>query len=170
MVSNQGWVSVGIDHDTAQFAVNSIRQWWNRMGQRRFPQARELLITADSGGSNSYRSRLWRVSLQELADELGMKLHVCHFPPGTSKWNRIEHRLFSFITQDWRGRPLVSVQTIVNLIASTTTTTGLVVKAALDTKSYATKVKVTDRQLEQLRLTPHAFHAEWNYSLAPPSA
>jgi hypothetical protein len=167
MVSNQGWVSVGIDHDTAQFAVNSIRQWWRRMGRRRFPRARDLLITADGGGSNSPRSRLWKVSLQELADELGLRLHVSHFPPGTSKWNKIEHRLFSFITQNWRGRPLVSHQTVVNLIASTTTRTGLVVKAALDTHHYDTAVKVSDAQLEQLRLTPHAFHGDWNYLLTP---
>jgi hypothetical protein len=167
MINNQGWVSVGIDHDTAAFAVNSIRQWWKQMGQRRFPHARELLITADSGGSNSSRSRLWRLSLQELADELGIKLHVCHFPPGTSKWNRIEHRLFSFITQNWRGRPLISVQTIVNLIASTTTKTGLLVKAALDPNQYETKVKVTDRQLQELRLTRNDFHGEWNYMLTP---
>jgi hypothetical protein len=167
MLNNQGWVNVGIDHDTAQFAVNSIRRWWNQMGQSRFPRARELLITADGGGSNGHRSRLWKVSLQELADELGMKLLVCHFPPGTSKWNKIEHRLFSFITQNWRGRPLVSHQTIVNLIASTTTRTGLIVKAALDTNHYETQIKVSDEQLTRLRLTPHEFHGDWNYSLSP---
>lgn len=167
MVNNQGWVSVGIDHDTAEFAVNSIRRWWKQMGRRRFPGASELLITADGGGSNSPRSRLWKVSLQRLADELGLRLHLCHFPPGTSKWNRIEHRLFSFITQNWRGRPLVSHQTIVSLIASTTTKTGLIVKAALDTKQYKTAVKVTDEQLQHLRLTPHPFHGEWNYMLTP---
>jgi hypothetical protein len=167
MVNNQGWVSVGIDHDTAEFAVNSIRRWWKQMGRRRFPRASELLITADGGGSNSPRSRLWKVSLQALADELGLRLHVCHFPPGTSKWNRIEHRLFSFITQNWRGRPLVSHQVVVSLIASTTTKTGLVVKAALDTKLYNTAVKVTDEQLHHLRLTPHPFHGDWNYMLTP---
>lgn len=167
MVNNQGWVSVGIDHDTAQFAVHSIRQWWKQMGRRRFPRASELLITADGGGSNSPRSRLWKVSLQALADELGLRLHLCHFPPGTSKWNRIEHRLFSFITQNWRGRPLVSHQAVVSLIASTTTQTGLVVKAALDTNRYDTAVKVTDEQLGRLRLTPHAFHGDWNYMLSP---
>ena len=167
MVNNQGWVSVGIDHDTAQFAVHSIRQWWKQMGRRRFPRASELLITADGGGSNSPRSRLWRVSLQGLADELGLRLHLCHFPPGTSKWNRIEHRLFSFITQNWRGKPLVNHQTVVSLIASTTTQTGLVVKAALDTNHYQTAVKVTDEQLQQLRLTLHAFHGDWNYMLTP---
>jgi hypothetical protein len=167
MINNQGWVSVGIDHDTAQFAVNSIRRWWKRMGRRRFPRASELLITADGGGSNSARSRLWKVSLQTLADELELSLHVCHFPPGTSKWNQIEHRLFSFITQNWRGRPLVSHQTVVSLIASTTTKTGLIVKAALDTGHYDTGVKVTEDQLKRLRLTPHRFHGDWNYRLTP---
>ena len=167
ILNNQGWVSVGIDHDTAQFAVNSIRTWWKKMGRRRFPRARQLLITADGGGSNSHRSRLWKVSLQKLADELGLKLVVCHFPPGTSKWNKIEHRLFSFITRNWRGRPLVSHQTVVNLIAATTTKTGLVVKAALDTHTYATGVKVTDEEIARLRLTPHSFHGEWNYTLSP---
>ena len=167
MVNNQGWVSVGVDHDTAEFAVNSIRRWWKQMGRRRFPHAAELLITADGGGSNSPRSRLWKVSLQELADELGLRLHLCHFPPGTSKWNRIEHRLFSFITQNWRGRPLVSHQAVVSLIASTTTKTGLVVKAALDTNQYNTAVKVTDEQLQRLRLKPHPFHGDWNYMLTP---
>ena len=167
MINNQGWVSVGIDHDTAQFAVNSIRRWWERMGRRRFPRATELLITADGGGSNSPRSRLWKVSLQALADELDLHLHVCHFPPGTSKWNKIEHRLFSFITQNWRGRPLVSHQAVVSLIASTTTETGLIVKAALDTNRYDTAVKVTEEQLNRLRLTPHRFHGDWNYRLTP---
>jgi hypothetical protein len=167
MLHNQGWVSVGIDHDTAQFAAHSIQRWWNEMGQQRFPSAKELLITADGGGSNSHRSRLWKVALQELADELGLKLCVCHFPPGTSKWNKIEHRLFSFITQNWRGRPLLSHETIVNLIASTTTRTGLVVKSALDTNEYPTKIKVTDEELERLRLKRHDFHGEWNYTLSP---
>lgn len=167
LLQNQGWVSVGIDHDTAQFAVHSIRRWWNEMGQPRFPQAKELLITADGGGSNSPRSRLWKVSLQELADELGIRLVVCHFPPGTSKWNKIEHRLFSFITKNWRARPLVNLEVIVNLIASTTTRAGLVVKAALDTNQYPAKIKVTDEQLRQLRLNRHAFHGEWNYTLSP---
>jgi hypothetical protein len=125
ILNNQGWVSVGIDHDTAQFAVNSIRRWWTQMGRRRFPHASELLITADGGGSNGPRSRLWKTSLQGLANDLGLRLTVCHFPPGTSKWNKIEHRLFSFITQNWRGRPLVTRQAIVSLIASTTTRAGL---------------------------------------------
>jgi hypothetical protein len=167
ILNNQGWVSVGIDHDTAQFAARSIRRWWVQMGRRRFPRASELLITADGGGSNSCRSRLWKVSLQELADELGLRLHVCHFPPGTSKWNKIEHRLFSFITQNWRGKPLVSHQAIVSLIASTTTTTGLLVKAALDTDHYDTAIKVSDEQLGRLNLTPNVFHGEWNYTLSP---
>jgi hypothetical protein len=167
ILNNQGWVSVGIDHDTAQFAVNSIRRWWSHMGQRRFPRATELLITADGGGSNGYRSRLWKVCLQELADDLGLKLVVCHFPPGTSKWNKIEHRLFNFITQNWRGRPLVSHQAIVNLIARTTTRAGLVVKAALDTHRYDIDVKVTDEQLASTKLTPHTFHGEWNYTVSP---
>jgi transposase len=167
MLNNQGWVSVGIDHDTAQFAVGSIRRWWTEMGQERFPAARELLITADGGGSNGHRSRLWKVSLQELADELELKLHVCHFPPGTSKWNTIEHRLFSFITQNWRGKPLFSHQAIVNLIASTTTRAGLIVKAALDTNQYETAIKVTDQELARLRLRSHKFHGGWNYTLTP---
>jgi hypothetical protein len=167
MLNNQGWGSVGIDHDTAQFAVNSIRRWWRQMGRRRFPRAHELLITADGGGSNSHRSRLWKVSLQGLANQLKLKLHVCHFPPGTSKWNRIEHRLFSFITRNWRGRPLVSHQAIVNLIAGTTTKAGLIVKAALDTEPYDTKVKVTDEELSRIRLDPHSFHGDWNYTLSP---
>jgi DDE family transposase len=167
IVNNQGWVNVGIDHDTAQFAVHSIRSWWQQMGQSRFPRTTELLITADGGGSNSSRSRLWKVSLQSLADELGLKLFVCHFPPGTSKWNKIEHRLFSFITQNWRGQPLVSHQAIVNLIAGTTTRTGLIVKAALDTNHYDTKIKVTDGELAQLKLKRHEFHGEWNYTISP---
>lgn len=166
LLNNQGWVSVGIDHDTAQFATNSIRQWWNRMGHRRFPRAGELLITADGGGSNGHRSRLWKVSLQALADALGLRLHVCHFPPGTSKWNKIEHRLFSFITQNWRGKPLVSHQAIVSLIAHTTTRAGLIVRAALDTNVYDTAVKVTDEELAKLRLVPCAFHGDWNYMLS----
>ncbi len=167
MLNDQGWVNVGIDHDTAQFAANSIRRWWNEMGQQRFPRAKELLITADGGGSNSHRSRLWKVSLQDLADDLGLKLFVCHFPPGTSKWNKIEHRLFSFITQNWRGRPLTSHQTIVNLIASTTTRTGLTVRAALDTNHYEIKIKVSNEQLARLRLKRQEFHGDWNYTISP---
>ena len=167
LANNQGWVSVGIDHDTAQFATNSIGRWWKEMGSRRFPRATELLITADGGGSNSPRSRLWRVMLQKLAEASGLKLTVCHFPPGTSKWNKIEHRLFSFITHNWRGRPLVSHQAIVSLIASTTTRTGLIVRAALDRKRYATEVKVSDDELARLRIKPHGFHGDWNYTISP---
>jgi len=167
MINDQGWVSVGIDHDTAQFATNSIRRWWGEMGQDRFPKAKELLITADGGGSNGHRTRLWKVSLQVLADELGLTLHVCHFPPGTSKWNKIEHRLFSFITQNWRGKPLVSHQAIVSLIASTTTRTGLTVRAALDTNHYDTEIKVSDDELARLQLHRHEFHGDWNYTISP---
>jgi hypothetical protein len=167
LLNNQGWVSVGIDHDTAEFAVNSIRQWWARMGRHRFPRARTLLITADAGGSNGPRSRLWKRSLQTLADDLGLTLSVCHFPPGTSKWNKIEHRLFSFITQNWRGKPLISHQAIVNLIAATTTRAGLLVKAALDTHRYDTAIQVPDEDIARLNLTPHAFHGDWNYTIAP---
>ena len=167
ILNNQAWVNVGIDHDIARFATNSIRQWWTQMGVLRFPDATDLLITADGGGSNSSRSRFWKLCLQDLSDELGLKLVVRHFPPGTSKWNKIEHRLFSFITQNWRGKPLIDRQIIVNLIASTTTTTGLVVKAMLDTNVYPTKEKVTDQQFAALKLKREKFHGEWNYSLTP---
>jgi hypothetical protein len=167
LANNQGWVSVGIDHDTAYFAARTIRRWYEDMGSHRFPRAQELLITADGGGSNSCRSRLWKVALQELAEQLGLKLRVCHFPPGTSKWNKIEHRLFSFITQNWRGKPLVSQQAILQLIASTTTTTGLLVRAALDTNHYETGIKVSDEEMAKLHLTPARFHGEWNYCIKP---
>ena len=167
LASNEGWVSVGIDHDTAEFAAASIRRWWREMGAARFPKATKLMITADGGGSNSSRNRLWKLSLQSLADELGLKLHVCHFPPGTSKWNKIEHRLFCFITKNWRGRPLTSYQTIVNLIASTTTKTGLTVRAALDEKCYETGITVTDEQLAKLKITRNEVHGEWNYAIKP---
>lgn len=167
MLNDQGWVSVGVDHDTAQFAANSIRRWWREMGGTRFPGATELLITADGGGSNGHRTRLWKVSLQDLADDLGMKLSVSHFPPGTSKWNKIEHRLFSSVTQNWRGQPLVSHQAVVNLIAGTTTKTGLIVKAALDANKYPTEIKVSDEELAALRLERHEFHGDWNYTISP---
>lgn len=167
LLNNQGWVSVGIDHDTAEFAAHSIQRWWKCMGCRRFPNAQDLLITADSGGSNGSRSRLWKVCLQRLADELEIELVVCHFPPGTSKWNKIEHRLFSFITQNWRGRPLVSREAVVNLIASTTTRAGLVVKAELDTQHYQTAIKVSDSELARVNLTPSRFHGDWNYTIKP---
>jgi hypothetical protein len=167
VTSNEGWVSVGIDHDTARFAAASIRRWWSAMGAKRFPRARRLLITADGGGSNGARNRLWKVALQELADELGLALHVCHFPPGTSKWNQVEHRLFCHVTQNWRGRPLVNLQAIVSLIAATTTKAGLVVQAALDTNSYETGIKVSDEELARVKLTAADFHGEWNYFIAP---
>ena len=165
--NNQAWVSVGIDHDTAAFAVNTIRRWWKRMGRRCFPHARELLVTADRGGSNSARCRLWKVVLQELADDTGLRLTVAHLPPGTSKWNKIEHRLFSFITQNWRGQPLASLQTIVELIGHTRTAKGLVVRAELDKNTYPKGIEVPDEQLERVQLKPHAFHGEWNYTILP---
>ncbi len=167
LIHNQGWVSVGIDHDTAEFACNSIRRWWTHMGHRRFPRARQILITADAGGSNRPGSRLWQVCLQHLADATELKLTVCHFPPGTSKWNKIEHRLFSFITSNWRGQPLISHKAIVELIARTTTRTGLTVRAALDTNRYPTNVKVRDEQLARVRIKPHTFHGDWNYTVSP---
>jgi hypothetical protein len=167
ITNNQGWVSVGIDHDTALFAARSIRRWWEEMGAERFPRARELAITADGGGSNSFRSRLWKVALQGLADALRLRLRVLHFPPGTSKWNKVEHRLFCHITQNWRGKPLVSRQAIVSLIGSTTTRTGLIVRAALDTERYETGIKVSDEELAAVQLTPHDFHGDWNYSIKP---
>ncbi len=167
MLNNQGWVSVGIDRDTAQFATRSILLWWTEMGSARFPHARRLLITADGGGSNSHRSRLWKLSLQELANETGLKLVVCHFPPGTSKWNKIEYRLFSYITQNWQGEPLATLQTIVELIGSTTTKGGLKVRARLDTKSYETGIKVTDEELAAVKLERHETHGSWNYTIKP---
>lgn len=169
LACNEGWVSVGIDHDTAEFACASIQRWWSEMGSARFPRATKLLITADGGGSNSSRNRLWKKSLQCLADELGITLNVCHFPPGTSKWNKIEHRLFCFITKNWRGRPLTSYEVIVNLIANTTTKTGLTVRAALDHRQYETGIEVSDDELERLRITRAKFHGEWNYSIKPRS-
>jgi hypothetical protein len=167
VTNNQGWVSVGIDHDTAYFAAASIRRWWEEMGVRRFPRAEEVLITADGGGSNSHRSRLWKVALQGLADEIGMRLTVCHFPPGTSKWNKVEHRLFCFITNNWRGQPLLSHQVIVNLIANTKTDKGLIVKAALDESRYETGIKVTDEEMAALAIKPARFHGNWNYTVKP---
>jgi transposase len=164
---NTGWVSVGVDHDTAVFAVESIRRWWRSMGQAAYPKARRLLITADSGGSNGSRVRLWKVELQKLADETGLRISVCHFPPGTSKWNKIEHRLFSFISQNWRGKPLVSHEVIVNLIAATTTETGLKVHSELDTQSYPPGIKVSDKEVAAIALRPDKFRGDWNYSLLP---
>jgi hypothetical protein len=166
---NVGWVSVGVDHDTAAFAVESIRRWWRWMGTRSYPQAKHLLITADSGGSNGARVRLWKWELQKLADEIGLEIAVCHFPPGTSKWNKIEHRLFSFISQNWRGKPLISHEVIINLIAATTTAAGLVVKSKLDTNSYPAGLRVSDQQMAELQLRRDKFHGDWNYSLLPRS-
>ena len=167
LANNEGWVSVGTNHDTAEFAAASIGRWWREMGRQRFPKATRLMITADGGGSNSSRSRLWKVALQDLADELNLELQVCHFPPATSKWNKIEHRLFCFITKNWRGRPLTSYQAIVNLIASTTSTRGLTVRAALDEHEYPTGRKVTDKELAAVNCTPAEFHGEWNYTIRP---
>ena len=164
---NQGWVSVGIDHDTAQFAAQAIRRWWKKMGARRYRNARELLITADGGGSNASRSRLWKVALQDLARQLEIPIQVCHFPPGTSKWNKIEHRMFSHITQNWRGRPLVSHEVIIQLIANTTTKTGLKIYAELDSGFYPIGIKVSDAELATLNLKRADFHGDWNYTLLP---
>jgi hypothetical protein len=160
---NVGWVSVGVDHDTAAFAVESIRRWWRWMGRPAYPKARRLLITADSGGSKGARVRLWKWELQQLADETGLEISVCHFPPGTRKWNKIEHRLFSFISQNWRGKPLIRHEVIIHLIASTTT--GLAVKSKLDTNIYPAGIKVSDQQMAELQLRRDRFHGDWNYSL-----
>lgn len=165
LAANTGWVSVGTDHDTAAFAVESIRRWWKARGREDYPQARRLLITADAGGSNGYRTRAWKAELAALALETGLHITVCHFPPGTSKWNRIEHRLFSHITMNWRGRPLTSHEVIVNSIAATTTRTGLTVRAELDTTAYETGVRIADRQMDALPLARHDWHGDWNYTL-----
>ena len=167
LAHNSGWVSVGIDHDTSSFAVESIRRWWHNMGQPLYETRKRLLITADGGGSNSSRVRLWKVELQKLADELGMEISVCHFPPGTSKWNKIEHRLFSFISMNWRGKPLLTYQVIVSLIAATTTEAGLKVKAELDSETYPAGTKVSDTAVKKLHLKRAPFHGDWNYTLAP---
>jgi hypothetical protein len=167
LANNEGWVSVGITHDTAEFATATIQRWWGEMGHVRFPNGTELLVTADAGGSNGARTRLWKVALQELADATGLTLTVCHFPPGTSKWNKIEHRLFSFITHNWRGKPLITIQAIVELIGNTRTTTGLVVKAALDPNEYTPGKKVSKDELNRVRLRPHNFHGDWNYTIRP---
>ena len=164
---DEGYVNVGIDHDTAQFAVASIRSWWEHLGCERYPDAPRLTITADCGGSNGNRPRLWKVELQKLADETELEIEVCHFPPGTSKWNKIEHRLFSFITINWRGKPLVSLETIINLIAGTTTSTGLEVYARLDEGTYPDKIRVTDAEFNTLNIDRHEFHPEWNYVIKP---
>ena len=167
LTGNTGWVSVGTDHDTAAFAVESIRRWWKAAGQAEYPLARRLLITADAGGSNGYRTRAWKAGMAALAVETGLEITVCHFPPGTSKWNKVEHRLFSHITMNWRGRPLASHEVIVNTIAATTTTTGLRVRAELDTGAYDTGIKISDRQMDALPLSRHDWHGDWNYTLRP---
>ena len=167
IAENAGWVSVGVTHDTAQFAVNAIRRWWQSMGTARYPHARTLMITADGGGSNGSRVRLWKVELQKLADETGLTIHVCHYPPGTSKWNKIEHRLFCHISQNWRARPLTSRLAVVELIAATTTTTGLKVACELDTADYQKGIKVSDTEMEAIAMTRDDFHPEWNYAIAP---
>jgi transposase len=164
---NTGWVSVGVTHDTAEFAVQTIRRWWQEMGHRAYPTASELLITADGGGSNGSRVRLWKVMLQQLAEERGLTIHVCHFPPGTSKWNKIEHRMFAYITANWRGRPLESRAVVVNVIANTRTDKGLEIQAALDETPYQTGHKGSDEQMATLRIIRDEFHGEWNYCLEP---
>jgi len=167
VAQNEAWVSVGVDHDTAAFAVESIRRWWWSMGYAVYPKATRLLITADAGGSNGYRLRLWKLELQRFADETGLEIAVCHFPPGTSKWNKIEHRLFSAITQNWRGKPLVSHEVVVNLIGATTTRTGLTVKSRLDTNQYPAGRTVSDAELSTIHIRRDAFHGDWNYALLP---
>jgi hypothetical protein len=167
ITGNQGWVSVGVDHDTAEFAVETIHQWWQRMGCQTYPEARQLLITADAGGSNGYRTRLWKQQWQQLADKTGLEITVCHFPPGTSQWNKIEHRMFCHITENWRARPLVSLEVIVNLIANTKTEKGLTIQAALDSKSYPKGLTVGKEEMAQIKLQPAEFHGEWNYTISP---
>ena len=165
VANNEGWVNVGDNADTAEFAVNSIRRWWTQMGQARFPEAERLLITADGGGSNGYRLRAWKTQLGILAEETGLRITVCHYPPGTSKWNRIEHRMFSFITMNWRGRPLETLRTVIELISATTTTTGLTIHADHDPSLYAKGIKITDAELAAVPLHPHDWHGEWNYTI-----
>lgn len=167
MTKNQGWVSVGTDHDTAQFAVHTIRQWWSQMGKLTYPNAKELLITADGGGSNGSRNRLWKLELQKFADKTQLAVEVCHFPPGTSKWNKIEHRMFSHITKNWRGKPLTSHEVIVNLIANTTTDAGLKIQVALNSKEYPTGIKISDEEMKEINLEKNTFHGEWNYTIWP---
>lgn len=164
---NHGWINLGIDNNTAEFAVESIRQWWNTIGKKSYPNVKTLTITADSGGSNSPHARLWKTELQQLSNESGLFLRVRHFPPGTSKWNKVEHRLFSFISQNWRGKPLISHAVIINLIASTTTKTGLKVECRLDTKKYPTGRKISDEAYDSINLAPEQFHGEWNYTIKP---
>ena len=165
--ANVGWVSVGVDHDTAEFAVETLRRWWEKMGCQRYPEAKELLVTADGGGSNGVRVRLWKVALQRLANQTGLRVSVCHFPPGTSKWNKIEHRMFSHISMNWRGKPLISHEVIVNLIAGTTTKTGLKIEAEIDTNIYPTGIQVSDEEYEKVQIERATFHGEWNYTISP---
>lgn len=167
LAANEGWVSVGTDHDTAEFALESIRRWWQKMGQQRYPSATELLIMADGGGSNGSRNRLWKMKLQELANEVKLSISVCHLPPGTSKWNKIEHRMFSYISMNWRGRPLINLETVVNLIANTTTCSGLKINAEIDKSNYPTGIKVSKEEFESINIKKEAFHGEWNYSIFP---
>jgi hypothetical protein len=167
LARNTGFVNVGTDHDTAAFAVASIRGWWREEGRRLYPAATQLLITADGGGSNGYRLRLWKVELQRLADQTALSIHVCHFPPGTSKWNKVEHRLFSFISSNWRGEPLRDYETIVRLIANTTTAKGLTVKCRLDRRKYPRGQEISDEELAAVNITPLRFHGEWNYIIRP---
>jgi hypothetical protein len=165
IADNKGWVNVGMTSDTAEFAVESIRQWWKRMGKKRYPKTKSLLVFADAGGSNGYRSRLWKKEIQDFADEQLLNITICHFPPGTSKWNKIEHRLFSFISVNWRGKPLLTYQIIINLIAATTTRTGLTVRARLDKRHYEKGIEVSKEEMEKIKLIKHDFHGEWNYTI-----
>jgi hypothetical protein len=165
--ANEGWVSVGIDHDTAEFAGRALITWWKHLGSKRYPKAKKLMVTADGGGSNGARSRLWKYSLQKVANKLGIEITMCHFPPGTSKWNKIEHKMFSFITMNWRGRPLISHEVILKLIGSTTTRSGLRIKCALDRRKYMTGKKITKEMFKEIKLYPHDFHPDWNYSIKP---
>src|SRR5680860_1466657 len=169
VAANVGWVSVGVDHDTAAFAVETIRRWWRQVGSRAYPKAKKLLVCADGGGSNGYRTRLWKVELARLSAETGLSVTVCHFPPGTSKWNKIEHRMFSHISLNWRGRPLTSHEVVVDLIGATTTRTGLKIRAELDTNEYPTHIKVNDEELAAVPLKRHRFHGDWNYTINPPT-
>jgi transposase len=167
LTKNCGWVSVNVSSDTSEFAVSTIKKWWYKMGKPIYPKATDILITADCGGSNGYRIRLWKLELQKLADKLGMTIHVCHFPPGTSKWNKIEHKLFSFITKNWRGKPLTDSATIVNLIGATTTSKGLYVKSEIDKAIYEKGIKVSDEEFDKIHIIPEKFHGEWNYKIKP---
>jgi len=170
LTHNEGWVSVGIDHDTAEFAVESIKKWWLKMGKEKYENADKLLITADGGGSNGRRNKLWKKQLQDLSDEMNIEIHMCHFPPGTSKWNKIEHRLFSNISKNWRGRPLISYEVVVNLIASTITTKGLKIQSEIDKNEYKTGIKVSEEEMKNINMVQDEFHGEWNYVIKPKSS